>query len=111
VENQEENDQNGLVKELAPSLHQESHGDFSPTVETVLTCRDFARSGGVLHCGGGRHWVFPTNTDAVEHQRESVADDPSVQRDTPGSSEHEKTAKHNQSILDETPSTTDTVEN
>lgn len=109
VEDQEKNDQNGLVEELTPTLHQEGHGNFSSTVETVLPCRDLARSSGVLHGGGGSHWVFSTNTDAVEHQGESVADDPSVQRNTPGSSEHEKTAKHDQGVLNETPSTTDTV--
>ena len=91
--------QDGLVEELTPTLHQEGHGHFTSTVETVLPRRDFARSGGVLHGGGSSHGVFSTNTDAVEHQGEGVADDPSVQGDTPRSSEHEKTTKHNQGVL------------
>ena len=78
VEDEEKDDQDGLVEELTPTLHQEGHGHFTSTVETVLPRRDFARSGGVLHGGGSSHGVFSTNTDAVEHQGEGVADDPSV---------------------------------
>jgi hypothetical protein len=33
MEYQEAKNQDNLVKELTPSLHEESHGDFSTTME------------------------------------------------------------------------------
>lgn len=46
-----------------------------------------------------------TNTNAIEKQRPSIADYPSVKSDTPGGREHQQTDKHDSCILDETPST------
>jgi hypothetical protein len=108
VKYEEKDDHDNLVEELTPTLHQEGHGDFSATVEAVLLRRNLTRSGSVLHGCGGSHWIFSTNTNTVEQQGQRIADNPSVQRSTPRRSEHQKTNEHDNSILNKTPSTTNT---
>lgn len=107
VEDEHEDDEDHLVPELTPALHEEGHGDLAATMETILLGRHSAGSGGVLHGGGGRHRVLTTNTNTVEEERDGVADDPALEIETPRGREHEQTAKHDQRILDETPSATE----
>lgn len=49
VEDQKGNNQNDLVGELAPTLHQESAGNLSTTVKTIESGRNLARSYSILH--------------------------------------------------------------
>lgn len=111
VEDQEQENEDDLVEELTPSLHQESRSDLATTVKAILFGRDLAGTDRVFHTGCGSHWIFTTNTDAVEEQRPCVADDPAVLVDTPSSSKHEKTDEHDSGILNETPATTNPVTN
>ena len=106
VEAQKEDNEDGLVGELTPSLHQESAGDFAAPVKTIFLCGDFARANGVLHAGCCCHWVFPTNTNPVEKERPRVADDPTVEGGTPSADKHDETQEHDGGILDQTPSPT-----
>lgn len=107
VEAQKEDNEDGLVEELTPSLHQERAGDFAASVKTIFLGGDFARANGVLHAGCCRHGVFTTNTNAVEEKGPCVADDPTVQSGTPSADKHDETKKHDGCILDQTPSTTE----
>jgi hypothetical protein len=66
VEDQKQKDEEDLVEELAPTLHQESRGDLAATVKTIVAGRDLARTNGIFHTGSGSHGVLATNTDAVE---------------------------------------------
>lgn len=106
VENQEENDQNDLIEELTPTLHEESTGDLSPSVKTIFLGRDLAASNSVLHTRCSRHGIFSADADTVEEERPDVADDPAIFGDTPGGSKHEETNEHDDSILNQTPSST-----
>lgn len=36
VEDQKRKNEDGLIEELTPSLHQESAGDFATSVETIF---------------------------------------------------------------------------
>ena len=78
-------------------------------METIFASRDPSSAHGVLHGGSGSHGVFTTNTNRVEPERPSVADNPAVLGSTPGGSKHEKTDEHDNSVLNETPATTDGV--
>jgi len=109
VEDQEQENEDDLVDDLTPTLHQESGDDLATTVKTVIAGRDLTRTDSVLHGGSGSHGVFTTDTDRVEPERPSVADDPAVLGGTPGSSKHKKTDEHDDSVLNETPATTDGV--
>jgi hypothetical protein len=60
VEAEQQDDEQDLVEELTPTLHQESAGNLAATVKTVLLGRDLAGANGVLHTGGGSHGVFTT---------------------------------------------------
>jgi hypothetical protein len=107
-------------------LHEESRDNLTTTVKTVLTGRDLTCTDGVLHglkteldellylilyCtyGGCGHGVFTTDTNGIEEERPSVADYPSIERGSPGSSEHDETDKHDDGVLNETPSATNGV--
>ena len=46
-----------------------------------------------------------TNADAIEEQRPSIANYPSVESEAPGGREHQQTDKHDGRILNETPAT------
>lgn len=108
VEDQQEDDQDDLVEELAPSLHQESGGDIAATVKTVLLGRDPPRSGGILHGRRGGHGVLSSNTNTIDEEGPGVANNPSVQRRTPRRDQHDQTQQHDHSILNETPTTSNT---
>lgn len=108
MEDEEENDQDGLVEELTPTLHQEGHGDLATTVKTIIACRNASGASSVLHGSSGSHWVFTADTNTVEEKRPGVANNPAVEGSTPRSYEHEKSNEHDDGILDETPSTTET---
>lgn len=107
VEDKEEQDQEDLVKELTPTLHEESAGDLAATVKAIIAGRNATGTDSVLHTGSGSHGVFTTDTDTVEEERPGVANDPAVLGDTPSSSQHQQTDKHDGGILDQTPATTD----
>ena len=99
MEDEEQEDQNDLVEELTPTLHQESACDFSTSVETIFLGRDFAGTDGVLHTRCSSHRVLTTNTDPVEEERPDVADHPSILSDTPCRGQHDKPDKHDCGIL------------
>lgn len=42
VEDEQQKNEEGLVEELAPSLHQEGRRNLATTVETIFLGRDFA---------------------------------------------------------------------
>ena len=107
VETQQGNNEDGLIEELTPPLHQESAGDFAASVKTIFLGGDFARANGVLHAGCCCHGVFTTDTNAVKEKGPCVADDPTVQGGTPSTDQHDETEKHDGCILDQTPSTTE----
>ena len=106
VEGQEQDNKDSLIGQLTPSLHQKGTGDLASTVKAVLLGRDLARADSILHTGCGSHRVFSANTDTVEEERPSITDDPSVLSHTPRCSKHEQTQKHDGSILNETPTST-----
>ena len=108
VEDDEQEDEDDLVEELSPTLHQEGGGDLAATVQTILTGGHLAGAHGVLHGGGGGHGVLPTNTDTVEEEGPGVADHPAIQVGAPGSHKHEQTEEHDGGVLDQTPAATDT---
>lgn len=100
VEYQKEDDEDSLVKELTPSLHEKSHRHFTATVKTVLFGRNTSRSSGVFHGSSCSHGILASNTDTVEEEGPGVTDDPAVQIDTPGCNEHEETTEHDECVLD-----------
>jgi hypothetical protein len=109
VEAKKEKDEDDLVEELTPTLHQESAGDLATSVQSVLLGGDLARPDGVFHTGCSCHGIFSSDTDAVEEERPDIADNPTVLGNAPGSCEHEQTEKHDRSILNQTPSATEPV--
>lgn len=62
VKTEEEDDQKGLVEELAPALHQKGAGHFAATMQPIFLGGDFTRSHGVFHPTGGCHRVFASYT-------------------------------------------------
>lgn len=83
VEDDQEENENDLVEELAPTLHQESHCDIATTVKTIILGGYTTSTNSVLHGCGGSHGVLSTNTDTVEEEGPGVADDPAVESNTP----------------------------
>lgn len=83
VKAKKEENQEELVEELTPALHQEGACHFAASMETVLFRRDFPGSDGVFHPACRRHWVFAPDADSVEEEGPDVADDPSVLGQTP----------------------------
>jgi hypothetical protein len=68
VEDQEQEDEQDLVQELTPTLHQESRCDLATTVETIIAGGNLAGADSVFHTGGGSHGILATDTDTVEEQ-------------------------------------------
>ena len=126
VEAQQEDDQDGLVEELTPSLHEEGQDDVSTSVELVITAVDrFAASLGLVFERSGRsHGVsidsnsesvaffglkaraqvnsLSTNTNTVDEQTPSIHDRPTAQRGSPHGRQHDQSDKHDQGVLNET---------
>jgi hypothetical protein len=109
VEAKQQDNEQDLVEELTPTLHQESAGNLAATVQTVLFRRDLAGSNSVLHTAGRSHWIFTTDTNAIEEQGPGVANDPAILSNSPGRGKHQKTDKHDCGILNQTPSSTEPV--
>ena len=107
VEAEKEDDEDGLIEELAPALHEECAGDLSAAVQTVVFCRNPSGSNGVFHAGGGGHGVLTTDANAVEEERPDVADNPAVLGHAPCGREHDQAEKHDHCVLDQTETTTD----
>jgi hypothetical protein len=117
VEAKQQDNEQDLVEELTPTLHQESAGNLAATVQAVLFRRDLAGTNSVLHTTGRSHGIFTTcrrlarrtmdtrrslaltNTNAIEEQRPGVADNPAILSDSPGRGKHQKTDKHDCGIL------------
>lgn len=78
MEAEKEENQEDLVEELAPALHQEGARHFTASMETVLFCRDFARADGVFHPACRCHRIFAADADSVEEEGPNVADNPSI---------------------------------
>jgi hypothetical protein len=38
VEDQEEHNEDGLIKELTPTLHEESHRHLTASMKTIVSC-------------------------------------------------------------------------
>lgn len=66
VEDEEEDDEDCLVEELTPPLHQKCHRHLPATMEAVFFRRNTAGSSGVLHGRCCCHGVLTTNADSVE---------------------------------------------
>lgn len=105
VEAEKENDKQNLVEELTPTLHQEGTGDLAATVQAIFFGGDLARADGIFHTTGGGHGVLTTNTDTVDEETPSITDNPAILGHTPGGSQHDKTEKHDNGVLNQTPST------
>jgi hypothetical protein len=106
VEDQKQDNQDDLVGKLSPTLHQESAGDFTTTVQTIVLSRHLSGSDSVLHTSGGCHGVLSSDTYAIEEESPHVADDPAFLRYTPCCCKHQKTDEHDDRVLDETMTTT-----
>jgi hypothetical protein len=99
-------------------------------METIFTGGQSSGADSILHGGCGSDGILTTDTEAlsrksvsryeqgwkkegfthtVEEERPGVEDDPALEGCTPTSSEHDKTEEHDNSVLDETPTTTDPV--
>lgn len=89
VENEEKDDQDSLIEELTPTLHEESQDDIPASVKFVILLAASDRF--ALHGGGRSHGIFTTNTDTVEELRETVANDPAFKIGTPSGGQHDKT--------------------
>ena len=107
VEAQKGNNEDSLVEELTPSLHQESAGNFATSVKTIFLGGDLAGTHGILHSRRRRHGIFATNTDAVEEQGPHITDDPAIQSSAPSTDKHDQTNEHDGCVLNQTPSTTE----
>jgi hypothetical protein len=109
MEDEEADDQDGLVEELSPTLHQESHSNLASTMQTILLGRDSSRASCIFHSSGGSHGIFTTNADTIEEKSPAIAYHPTIKSDAPRSSKHKQTKEHNDSILNKTPSATNAV--
>ena len=79
MEDEQGKNEDNLVGKLTPTLHQESRDDLASTVKTVLPGRDTTSSNSVLHGRGGSHRILTTDTDTVEKEGPSVANNPAVE--------------------------------
>jgi hypothetical protein len=111
MKNEKEQDQDYLVEELSPTLHQEGTGDFATPMKTVLLRGHLARTYGVFHAGCGSHWILATDANTVEEERPDIANDPTVLRYSPCCCKHDEAEEHNSRILDQAPSATNPITN
>lgn len=109
VEDDEEDKEDNLVDKLAPALHQEGHGHTATTVQTILLGGESSRSDSVLERRGSGDGILASDTQAVEKQRPSIANNPALEGQTPTGCKHEQTDKHDEGILNKTPATTNPV--
>ena len=109
VKDDKKNDQDDLIEELSPALHQEGTRHLSSTVKAIFTGTYFAGAHSILHAGCRSHRVFATDANPVEEQTPSVKDNPPVLGRCPRSSKHEKSNEHDDSILNETPPSTQPI--
>lgn len=106
MEAEQQHDEQDLVEELAPALHQEGTGHLAAAVQPIFLGGDLARPHRILHAGGGGHGVFAADADAVDEERPGVAHHPAVLGDAPGGRDHDETQQHDDGILDEAPPST-----
>lgn len=111
VEDDEQDNEQNLVDELTPTLHQESHGDTATTMQTILLGGELTSSDGALEGRSGSDGIFTADTERVEEQRPGVANNPALERVAPAGSEHEETDEHDDGILNETPATANPITN
>lgn len=111
VEDQEQDNQDDLVEHLSPTLHQECENDVSASMKLVVSLVDGRASslGLVFHRGRRRHWVFPTDTESIDEQTPTVANDPAVQTCAPHGRQHDQAEEHDERVLYESGFPTDPV--
>lgn len=111
VEDQEQDNQDDLVEHLSPTLHQERENDVSTSMKLVVSLVDSCAStlGLVFHRGGRRHRVFSTDTESIDEQTPTVADDPAVQTCSPHGGQHDQTEEHDEGVLYESGFSADPV--
>ena len=78
-------------------------------MKTIFPGRDSAGADGVLHASRCRHGILAPNADAVDEERQDVADDPAVLGRAPRGGEHDEAEGHDGSILNQSPATADPV--
>ena len=109
MEDDKKKDQEDLIEELSPTLHQEGTRNLSSTVKTIFAGTYLAGADSILHTGCRSHRIFTTDTNTIKEQTPGVEDNPPILSRCPRSSKHEKSNEHNDSILDETPTSTNPV--
>jgi hypothetical protein len=77
VEDEEGDDKDCLIEELAPTLHGESEDDISAAVHSVFDRRLVAVVS--FHSAGTGHGILAANAEGIEHQRKRVHDNPTLQ--------------------------------
>lgn len=80
-------------------------------MKTVLSGGELASSNGAFERRRGGNGILASNTKTVEEQRPGIADDPALESQTPAGRQHKQTDKHDESILDKTPTTTNPITN
>jgi len=83
VEAEQQDNEDGLVEELTPALHQKGAGDLPAAVEPILPGRDLAGADSVLHAAGSGHWVFTTYTTVRQRTRGKFKNQKRVNIPTP----------------------------
>lgn len=104
VEDEQKQDEQDLIDELTPALHEKCRSDFATTVQAIVASRDSARANSVLHTRSGCHGIFSAHTETIDEECPGIAYDPAVLSHTPSCGEHDKTQEHNDGVLYQTPS-------
>lgn len=111
VEDDEEDNKQDLVDELAPTLHEESHGDTATTMKSIFSRRQLAGCNSVLKRRGGSNGILAADSKAVEEEGPGIANDPAFEGEAPASGKHEQANEHDDGILNQAPTTADPVTN
>lgn len=83
VEDGEQNNENDLVHELAPALHEESRGDTATTMQTIFTSRDPSTRRNTFKRRSCCNGVLATNTETVKEERPGITDNPALKGKAP----------------------------
>ncbi|KAI3477577.1 hypothetical protein L1887_60617 [Cichorium endivia] len=108
VEDEQADDQDSLVGQLAPTLHEERERHLASSVHAVAgggstTC---ARS---LHRSRRGHGVLSAYADSIYEDGPCVADDPAVEGGAPHGGEHDGSERHDECILHHSEASSDPV--
>ena len=107
MKDEQKEDENELVRQLTPSLHQESESHASTSVQLVV-------SGVVdaMHTFHGRdtgHGVLSSNTNGEDQKRDSVHNGPTRKSRSPHGGQEQSADEHDQCVLDESPAASNPV--